>query len=160
MSYRNKSLKDLLTIRAIEVKICHYSWNFQKVYQQIGSECSAHSSQFSVSTDITKVTSFRVNLIEISQIVRHPEQMKKDDETATKAFAQSNQEYSKLQTKRDYILRLFKGNYRLLCIRQEVDDYFAEDEKLQKVLDEVDERFSRTTFSIISKNERMMIGIG
>ena len=73
--------------------------------------------------------------------------MQKDDEAAAKAFVKVNQEQSKLWNRRKDLFRLLKVNYRLTRIGQELNNYFTEEEQLQKLTHKVDKRIKKTEFS-------------
>ena len=68
--------------------------------------------------------------------------MKKKEEAAVKDFVKVNQECLKLRNRREDV-----------CIRQELSNYFNEDEELQKLLDKANERFKETEFSKDEKRQ-------
>ena len=73
--------------------------------------------------------------------------MRRNDEVAVKALVKVNQEYSYLKNRPADNFRLLKGNYFLTRIRQELSDYFTDDQELEKLLDKVDKRFKESEFS-------------
>ena len=66
---------------------------------------------------------------------QHYEKMRKDDEAAVKFFVKVNQEYSKFRNRQEEFFRLLKDNYHLIRIREEMNNYFTEENELQKLLD-------------------------
>ena len=75
------------------------------------------------------------------------DKIRKDNEAALIAFVKVDQECSNFRNRREDVFRLLKGNYRHTRIRQEFNNYFNEEEELQKLLDKVDKRFKETEFT-------------
>ena len=62
-----------------------------------------------------------------------------------------NQKYDQLRRKREELIRLLKGNYRLARVRSEVDAYFEEEDKLLHQLNSVEAKHGGTGCSEVTE---------
>ena len=62
-----------------------------------------------------------------------------------------NQKYDQLRRKREELIRLLKGNYRLARVRSEVDAYFEEEDKLLNQLSKVESKHGGTGCSEVTE---------